>query len=38
MEYVEAYEPRAGFLHPHDRFGTWWHGIEGARELDCVCW
>jgi hypothetical protein len=21
-EYVEAYEPRAGFVHLHDRYGT----------------
>jgi hypothetical protein len=21
-EYVEAYEPRAGFVHPHDRYDT----------------
>jgi hypothetical protein len=22
MEYVEAYEPRAGFVHPHDIYDT----------------
>jgi hypothetical protein len=22
MEYVDAYEPRAGFVHPHDGYGT----------------
>jgi hypothetical protein len=22
MEYVEAYEPRAGFVHPHDGYDT----------------
>jgi hypothetical protein len=22
MEYVEAYEPRAGFVHPHDEYDT----------------
>jgi hypothetical protein len=22
MEYIEAYEPRAGFFHPHDRYDT----------------
>jgi hypothetical protein len=22
MEYVEVYEPRAGFVHPHDRYDT----------------
>jgi hypothetical protein len=22
MEYIEAYEPRAGFVNPHDGYGT----------------
>jgi hypothetical protein len=22
MEYVEVYEPRAGFVHPHDEYDT----------------
>jgi hypothetical protein len=22
MEYIEAYEPRAGFVHPHDGYDT----------------